>query len=133
MAAATPSTPVRDPCHRGPVTYDEALGDRVRDALAGLAGSWEGPLQLRERRMFGGLAFLVQDRMAVAVSGQGGLMVRAAPAVLDGLLAHDGVARVEMRGRPMTGWLRVAPDRLEDDEDLDRWVAVGIDAVRGLA
>lgn len=108
------------------VAYDVELAARVRDLLTDrddLAG-WT------ERRMFGGLAFLHEDHLAVAVSGSGGLMVRHDPA--DGLLERDGVGPVEMRGSPMTGWLVVDPAGLADDAELGRWVDVGAARVRAL-
>ncbi len=104
------------------MAYDEELVGRVRGVLAGQPG-WS------ERRMFGGVAFLLDDHMAVAASGKGGLMVRHDPA--DGLLGVAGTAPVEMRGSTMTGWLVVRPAGLTDDAELARWVAVG--AARVLA
>ncbi len=104
------------------MAYDEELAGRVRGLLRGQPG-WS------ERRMFGGVAFLRDDHLAVAASGQGGLMVRHDPA--DGLLGQGGTAAVEMRGSTMTGWLLVGPAALTDDAELARWVAVG--AARVLA
>ncbi|GAB3656271.1 TfoX/Sxy family protein [Nocardioides korecus] len=111
------------------MAYDEVLAERVRALLPGQVREGEEP---GERRMFGGLAFLVGGRMAVAVSGQGGLMVRAEPGTAEELLARDGVARVEMRDRPVRGWVLVAPDLLTTDAGLHQWVGVGLDAVRAL-
>jgi TfoX/Sxy family transcriptional regulator of competence genes len=107
------------------MAYDEQLADRIREAVEGEAG-------LSEKRMFGGLAFLVHGNMAVAASGQGSLMVRADPADAQAMTAQPGVERVVMRGRAMDGWLRVDPAALTGDAELRRWVAIGIGAARAI-
>src|SRR3954468_16613558 len=96
------------------MAYEEDLSERVREILA----SEEG---LTEKRMFGGLAFLLDGHMAVAASSRGGIMVRVAPRREDELLTRPGVEPMIMRGRPMTGWLRVAREGLDDDA-LRGWV-----------
>ncbi len=101
------------------MAYDEDLADRIREAIQDHDG-------VREKKMFGGLAFLVQGHMAVAASGQGGLMVRIDPAESDALVAHDGVERFEMHGRAMSGWLRVEQSATGTDEQLAGWVARGV-------
>lgn len=106
------------------MAYDEGLAARLRDELRGEPG-------VAEQRMFGGLAFLIGGHMAVAASGQGGLMVRCDPDAADGLLEDPMAEPFEMRGRPMRGWLRVTGDDL-DDAALARWVAVGRDHARSL-
>lgn len=107
------------------MAYDEQLADRVREAVEGERG-------LSEKPMFGGLAFLLHGNMAVAASGQGGLMVRSDPARADALTAHPGVDRLVMRGRAMDGWLRVDTAAVAGDADLRRWVDVGLEAARAL-
>jgi hypothetical protein len=107
------------------MTYDAHLADRIREAVEGEPG-------LSEKKMFGGLAFLVHGSMAVAASGQGGLLLRVDPADSDRLVASDHVDRMVMRGRPMDGWLRIAPDAVESDVDLRRWVDVGLSYARSL-
>ena len=82
--------------------------------------------------MFGGLAFLVGGHMAVAASGQGGLMVRCNPDRTSELLAEPGVTPFEMRGRGMKGWLRVDDAAVPDDAGLQRWVDVGVGYVATL-
>ena len=99
------------------MAYDVELADRLRDLLEGTPTT--------EKRMFGGLAFLVNGHMAVAVSGQGGLMVRCAPED-SGSHVAAGASRMEMRGKEMDGWLRVTADAVEDDAELARWVDVGV-------
>ena len=98
--------------------YDEDLADRVRAVLATVP-------DVAERRMFGGLAFLVGGAMAVAVSGSGGLMVRCDPATADRLVERDGVARMVMQGRELAGWVLVDPDVLDDHTALREHVATG--------
>jgi hypothetical protein len=101
------------------VSYDEDLADRIRVQLGATPG-------LAEKRMFGGLAFLVNGHMAVSASGQGGLLLRCDPEQTDELLDPPGVRRFEMRGREMDGWLRVDPSAVTSDVDLERWVRVGV-------
>lgn len=98
------------------MAYDEYLADRIRAALASRHG-------LSEKRMFGGLAFLIHGHMAVAASGQGGLLIRCDPATADDHLT-DGVEPMVMRGRPMNSWLRVADERTADDDALEHWLTV---------
>ena len=99
------------------MAYDEDLAERLRAALAGTP--------VTEQRMFGGLAFLVGGHMAVAASGQGGLMVRVDPAATEALLREPGAAPFEMRGREMAGWIRVDGPVLDDDDVLLAWVERG--------
>jgi hypothetical protein len=101
------------------MAYDEALAERVRGTIG------DHPV-LSERTMFGGLAFLIGGNMAVAVSGQGGLMVRVEPADTAGLLERPGAAPMVMRGKEMSGWLRVGADVL-DDSTLQKWVDLGVE------
>jgi len=101
------------------VAYDEHLAARIRTLL-------EGQADLTEKKMFGGLAFLIGGNMAVAASGQGGLLVRADPGTSDDLLTSKGVKPMEMRGRQMQGWLRVDDDAVRTKRQLERWVRVGV-------
>jgi len=101
------------------MAYDEELADRIRDSLPDHDG-------VTERQMFGGLAFMLNGNMAIGVSGKGGLMLRVDPADTDSLVTEDGVAHFEMRGRPMNGWVRVDASALGSDEQLQRWVDVGL-------
>ena len=100
------------------MAYDEGLAERVRDLLA------DRP-DLTEKRMFGGLAFLVGGNMAVAVSGQGGILVRVDPADSEQLLSTTAAFPMEMRGRSMKGWLRLDADDLRSDDELQAWVGRG--------
>ncbi len=107
------------------MAFDEELADRIRDAI----GTHDG---VTERRMFGGLAFMVNGNMAVSASGQGGLLLRVDPAETDSLVSEDGVTRFQMRGREMDGWVRVDPSAVEPDEELRRWVQVGVNYAASL-
>jgi TfoX/Sxy family transcriptional regulator of competence genes len=107
------------------VAYDEALADRVRELLATEA-------DLGEQRMFGGLAFLIAGNMAVAASGRGGLLVRVDPSESDALVATTGARPMEMRGRPMRGWLHVGEADLRTKRQLARWVTIGSTYARSL-
>jgi TfoX/Sxy family transcriptional regulator of competence genes len=100
------------------MSYDERLADRLRELLADRSG-------VTEKRMFGGLAFLISGNMAIAASGRGGILVRVDPAKADRLLATTSARPMKMRGREMRGWLRVDADHLRTRRELARWVAVG--------
>lgn len=82
--------------------------------------------------MFGGLAFLVDGKMAVAASDQGGLLVRVNPAESDRLVAESHARPMEMRGRPMQGWLRVDTEHVGTKRELARWVEFGTTYARSL-
>ena len=107
------------------VAYDEDLANRVRELIA-------GEPQLTEKRMFGGLAFLVAGNMAVAASGQGGLMVRVDPEATDALVDKRHAGPFEMRGRPVRGWLRVDADGVQTKRQLEPWVRRGVAYARSL-
>jgi hypothetical protein len=87
---------------------------------------------LTEKKMFGGLAFLIGGNMAVAASGQGGLMVRVDPEQSDALVAGSHARPVEMRGRMMNGWLRMGTEHLRTTEELAAWVERGTSFARSL-
>jgi TfoX/Sxy family transcriptional regulator of competence genes len=107
------------------MAYSTALAAHVRDLL----GDEQG---VREQKMFGGLAFLVDGNMAVAASGQGGLMVRVDPDAAQALVASSAAREMEMRGRPMRGWLRVAEADVGTASDLEAWVRRGVAYARSL-
>ena len=107
------------------MAYDEDLADRIRAHVGAATG-------LSEKRMFGGLAFLINGNMAVSASGQGGLLLRVDPATSADLISEPQVRRFEMRGRQMDGWLRVDPAALTTADDLAHWVDVGITYARSL-
>ena len=105
--------------------YDEKLADRIRE----LIGSEP---DLTEKKMFGGLAFLIGGNMAVGASGQGGILVRADPEQSDRLVATTKARLMEMRGRQMQGWLRVDPEDLRTKRQLAKWVELGRAYARSL-
>ena len=107
------------------MAYDEETANRIRELVQREDG-------LSEMRMFGGLAFLINGNMAVAASGKGGLLLRCDPADTDTLIAADGAARFEMRGKEMDGWLRIDAPAIEKDAGLRRWVNVGVGYARSL-
>ena len=107
------------------MAYDEELADRIRE----LVGS---DSDLTETKMFGGLAFLIAGNMAVAASGQGGILVRVDPAESDTLVATTNARLMEMRGRSMRGWLRVDSEDLRTKRQLAHWVELGTTYARSL-
>ena len=107
------------------MAYDEELAARIRALIGDEPG-------VTEKKMFGGLAFLVGGNMAVAASGQGGLLVRVDPAESDELVASTGARPMEMRGREMAGWLRVAAADVQSDSELADWVGRGTAYARSL-
>jgi hypothetical protein len=100
------------------MAYDEELAERIRALLGDRPG-------LTEQKMFGGLAFLVGGNMAIAASGQGGILVRVGPKKSDELVATTPAETMEMRGRQMPGWLRVAKADVAADAALAEWVEHG--------
>jgi TfoX/Sxy family transcriptional regulator of competence genes len=107
------------------MAYDEELAARIRELVAGEPG-------LTEKKMFGGIGFLVGGNMAVSASGQGGLLVRVDPEASDALLSSTNARPMEMRGRTMTGWLRVDADDIRTKRELSRWVDRGVKYARSL-
>jgi TfoX N-terminal domain len=107
------------------MAYDEDLAYRVRDLLEPEQG-------LSEKKMFGGLAFMINGHMAVSVSRLGGLMLRVDPALTETLLREKHAQPFEMRGRSMDGWLRVDGAGVEKEEDLERWAAIGVSYAKSL-
>ncbi|HEY7010008.1 MAG TPA: TfoX/Sxy family protein [Jatrophihabitantaceae bacterium] len=107
------------------MAYDEDLADRIRALVARESG-------LSEKRMFGGLAFLINGNMAVSASGQGGLLVRVDPHRTEALLDGGVARRFEMRGREMDGWLRVDTGAVGTEKRLRRWVDEGVTYARSL-
>jgi TfoX/Sxy family transcriptional regulator of competence genes len=107
------------------MAYDSELADRIREVIAGEPG-------LSERRMFGGLAFLIDNKMAVSASNAGGLLLRVDPTMTDSLVSEPQIRRYEMRGREMDGWLRVDAEVLKTDDEIRRWVSQGVTYARSL-
>jgi TfoX/Sxy family transcriptional regulator of competence genes len=107
------------------MAFDEHLAERVRELLG-------AERRVTEQRMFGGLAFLVDGKMAVTVSRAGGLMVRVDPAHTDELLRRPHTAPMVMRGRELDGWIRVDADGVRTKRQLQLWVVRGVEFARSL-
>jgi hypothetical protein len=107
------------------MAYDEELAHRVRELL----GEEDG---LTEVSMFGGLAFMLDGNMSVCVSSRGGLMVRLDPEALGEALARPHTRTLEMGGRAVKGWVRVAPEGVATRRQLHSWVRRGVEFARGL-
>ena len=105
--------------------YDQDLADRIRELMCHHE-------DLTESRMFGGLAFSLSGHLAIAASGQGGVLVRVDPTAMDRLVASSAATPAIMRGREMSGWLRVGAEDLRTKRQLARWVRVGTERVRSL-
>lgn len=107
------------------MTFDEDLAGRIRELIG-------GEKALSEKRMFGGLAFLIGGNMAISASGQGGLLVRVDPAATERLRSGPHVEVAVMRGREMPGWLRVDAAGVKTTAQLQRWVDEGVTYARSL-
>ena len=107
------------------MAYDEDLAERIRELVAGEPG-------VTEQKMFGGLAFLIGGNMAVAASGQGGVLVRVDPAQSDAIVDTTNAYPLEMRGRQMQGWLRVDQEDVRTRRQLASWVELGTAYARSL-
>jgi len=107
------------------MAYDEELANRLREVVQDESG-------LTEKRMFGGLAFLIHGHLAVSASGQGGLLLRVDPADTDRLVEARDVSRFVMRGREMDGWLHIGTAAIDSDVALRDWVAHGVAYARSL-
>ena len=107
------------------MAYDEDLAERIRELLDDQAG-------VTEKKMFGGLAFLVGGNMAVAASGQGGILVRVDPSESEELVATTSAYPMEMQGRRMKGWLRLDAPDVRTKRQLSKWVSLGTTYARTL-
>jgi TfoX/Sxy family transcriptional regulator of competence genes len=107
------------------MAYDEKLASRIRELIASERG-------IQEKKMFGGLAFLIHGNMSVAASGQGGLLLRVDPEETQALAGKPHVRPMVMRGRPMKGWLRVDAEGVQTRKQLEAWVKRGIAYARSL-
>lgn len=106
--------------------YDEGFADRIRARLGGEVG-------VSEKAMFGGLAFLLHGNLAVGISNTGELMVRVGPDGTDDALARPNTRLFDMTGRPMKGWILVAPEGVKTTRQLAQWVTRGVEFARTLA
>jgi hypothetical protein len=107
------------------MAYDAEFADRIRFLIGASAG-------VTEKKMFGGLAFLIGGNMAISASGQGGALVRVDPAESAAICETTAATVAVMRGREMPGWLRIAPEDLEADDQLSEWVSRAVRYARSL-
>lgn len=107
------------------MAYDESLANEIRELVASERG-------IEEKRMFGGLAFLVNGNMSVAVSGQGGLLVRVPKDDRDKMLRRDHVSPMVMAGRDVRGWVRVDAAGVRTKRQLQGWVTRGVGYARSV-
>jgi hypothetical protein len=107
------------------MAYDTELADRIRELIGPERG-------VEEKRMFGGLAFLINGNMSVAASGQGGLLVRVPPDETEKLAQRNHVEPMVMGGREARGWLRVSTDGVKTKRQLAAWVTRGVDYAKTL-
>ena len=107
------------------MAYDQELAGRIRQLIGGDPG-------LTEKKMFGGLAFLIGGNMAIAASSEGGAMVRVDPGQSEALVTTTKATPMHMRGRDMPGWLRISSDDLRTDDQLASWVEIGTGYARSL-
>jgi TfoX/Sxy family transcriptional regulator of competence genes len=106
------------------MAYDEKLADRIRDQLASRS-------DVTERKMFGGIAFMVGGNMACGVLGED-LIVRLGDEDGERALAEDGVRPFDFTGKPMRNIVYVSPERTSDDDGLSEWVDAGADFAASL-
>ena len=107
------------------MAYDEKTAARIRKLLSGQD-------ELVEKKMMGGLCFMVKNRMCCSVSGKGGMLVRVGPEAHPSVLGEPHVQPMEMRGRMMTGFVRIAPEGYRTDAGLKKWVRRGLDFVASM-
>ena len=107
------------------MAFDEKLASQLRDLLARES-------KVTEKKMFGGLAFLVNGNMCVSASGKGGMLVRIDPDETKAALDRPHVTRMVMGGRSMDGWIRVAPAGASTKREIEPWVRRSLDYVKKL-
>ncbi len=103
------------------MAYSEILADRIRQAFAHLPS-------VKEQKMFGGIAFIVNGKLCVGVYSREDMMLRCDPAMTDELLTKKGARHADMKGKPMAeGWLLVSSEGIESKKDFDYWIGVALD------
>jgi TfoX N-terminal domain len=107
------------------MAYDEELATRIRTLIG-------DERALVEKKMFGGLAFLIGGNMAIGASGEGGILVRVDPEESEQLVSTTTASPMVMRGREMRGWLRVDTGDVSSDAELGKWVELGTAYARSL-
>ena len=112
------------------MAYDEDLANRIRELIG--ADPDTDLADLTEQKMFGGLGFMIAGNMAIAASGEGGILVRVDPTESDALVASTAASPMVMRGRPLQGWLRVSTEQVRTRRQLAKWVTRGVGYARSL-
>ena len=107
------------------MAYDEKTAARIRKLLSGQD-------ELVEKKMMGGLCFMVKNRMCCSVSGKGGMLVRVGPEAHPSVLGEPHVQPMEMRGRMMTGFVRIAPEGYGTGAALKKCIQRGLDFVASM-
>src|SRR5688572_8492047 len=102
------------------MAYNEKLAEKVREALAGVRN-------VQEKKMFGGMAFMLNDKMCVGVD-KDDLMLRCEPEQTDELLTKKGVRIFDLTGKPMKGWLLIGPEATSGKKSLDYWINLAIES-----
>ncbi len=102
------------------MAHNEKIADRIREALVGTKG-------LVEKKMFGGIAFMVNDKMRLSVD-KDDIMLRCDPEMTDELLSKKGVRPFDLTGKPMKGWLLVSAEGSAAKKDFDYWVRIAVEA-----
>ncbi len=104
------------------MAYNEKTADRIRKALAGTK-------KLVEKKMFGGIAFMINDKMCVGVD-KNDLMIRCTPEMNDELLSKKGVRPFDLTGKPMKGWLLVSPEGMKSKQEFEWWIQLALESNR---
>lgn len=102
------------------MAYNEKTEERIRQALA-------GSKKLVEKKMFGGIAFMINDKMCIGVD-KDNLMIRCTPEMNDELLSKKGVRPFDLTGKPMKGWLLVSPEGTKSKKEFDWWIQLAIES-----
>ena len=102
------------------MAYSEKTANRIRQALTGTK-------KLLEKKMFGGIAFLINGKMCVGVD-KDDLMIRCSPEMTDVLLSRKGVRSFDLTGKPMKGWLLVSPEGTTGKKDFDEWIRIALES-----
>jgi TfoX/Sxy family transcriptional regulator of competence genes len=103
------------------MAYSEILAERIRQTLAPHSS-------VKEQKMFGGIAFMVNGKMCVGAYSDGDMMLRCDPGMADELVKKKGARRAEMKGKPMAkGWLLIGSEGTANSQDLDYWIGVALD------
>lgn len=102
------------------MAYNEKLAERIRESFAGVRNT-------EEKKMFGGIAFMINDKMCVGVNNED-LILRCEPEMTEKLLSKKGVRLFDLTGRPMKGWLLISPESTSNKKDFDFWINLALES-----